>query len=92
MSDPIDRDASPLAVPDPESIRRRVLVVLGAAFAILMGVAAVEGFWPGAGPGQAGAIVFLLAAMVIVPLVMAGLARPAPARHRAAGGGERATA
>ena len=76
LSDPVDRDASPIAVPDPESIRRRVLVVLGAAFALLMGIAAVEGFWPGAGPGQAGAIAFLLAAMVVVPFVLAGLARP----------------
>ena len=76
LSDPVDRDASPFAIPDPESIRRRVLVVLGAAFALLMGIAAVEGFWPGAGPGRAGAIAFLLAAMVIVPLVLAWVARP----------------
>ena len=45
-------------------------------FVLVMGVAAVEGFWPGAGPGGGTAIVFLFLCMVVVPVVMAVLSRP----------------
>jgi len=39
-------------------------------------VAAVEGFWPGAGPGSEVATRFLFACMVAVPVAMAALSRP----------------
>jgi len=58
----------------PETLRRRLLVVLATQFALLMGVAAVQGFWPGAGPGAGVAILFLVMSMAVVPVVMAALA------------------
>jgi diguanylate cyclase (GGDEF)-like protein len=51
----------------------RVLVL---EFAVLMGVAALEGFWPGSGPGGGTAILFLAACSVVVPFFMAGLSGP----------------
>jgi diguanylate cyclase (GGDEF)-like protein len=69
-------DTTPHAEPPPEAIRRRLTMVLGSEFALLMGVAAIEGFWPGAGSGPAGAIGFLVLCMVAVPIVMVRLSRP----------------
>ncbi|HEY8818413.1 MAG TPA: diguanylate cyclase, partial [Candidatus Limnocylindrales bacterium] len=58
------------------TIRRRILVVLAVEFAIVMGVATVEGFWPSAGPGSGLALVVLFACAAIVPVAMAALTRP----------------
>ncbi len=69
-------DTKGQADPPPEAIRRRMMQVLGIEFALLMGVAAIEGFWPGAGPGAGGAIGFLVLCMVTVPIAMASLSRP----------------
>ena len=69
-------DTTPHAEPPPEAIRRRLTMVLGTEFALLMGVAAIEGFWPGAGPGAAGAIGFLVLCMIAVPIAMVRLSRP----------------
>jgi diguanylate cyclase (GGDEF)-like protein len=59
----------------PVKIQERLLRVLAAMFAVLMGVAAVEGFWPG-GPGPWLALAFLGACAVIVPVIMARLTEP----------------
>ncbi|HEX6867724.1 MAG TPA: diguanylate cyclase, partial [Candidatus Limnocylindrales bacterium] len=64
------------ADPAPEDIRRRMTLVFAAAFVILMGVATLEGFWPGGGPGAVVAIVLLIGCMLVVPVVMALLSRP----------------
>jgi diguanylate cyclase (GGDEF)-like protein len=69
-------DPSVPADPAPEAIQRRFLIVLGAEFALLMGVAAIQGFWPGAGAGSTGAIAFLVLCMLFVPATMAALSRP----------------
>ena len=69
-------DATVPADTVPATLRRRLLLVLGTQFALLMGVATIQGFWPGAGPGAGAAILFLLLSMAIVPLVMAGQSRP----------------
>ncbi len=76
MSHQLPSDATVHADPVPETLRRRLLVVLGTQFALLMGVAAIQGFWPGAGPGAGIAILCLLLSMAVVPVVMAVLARP----------------
>jgi diguanylate cyclase (GGDEF)-like protein len=59
----------------PVLIRRRLLRVLAAMFAVLMGVAAVEGFWPG-GTSAGLALAFLALCAVLVPALMAQLTRP----------------
>jgi diguanylate cyclase (GGDEF)-like protein len=64
------------ADPAPEDIRRRITLVFAAMFIILMGVATLEGFWPGAGPGAGAAIVLLIGCMLVTPVVMAFLSRP----------------
>jgi len=64
-------DASVPADAVPETLRRRLLVVLATQFALLMGVAAAQGFWPGAGPGAGVAILFLVISMAVVPIVRA---------------------
>ena len=69
-------DASAPADAVPEAIRHRLLIVLGSEFALLMAVAAIEGFWPGAGAGSEGAIAFLVLCMLVVPATMAALSRP----------------
>lgn len=43
---------------------------------MLMGVAAIQGFRPGSGPGSGLAVVVLAACAIVVPLVMARLTRP----------------
>ena len=45
-------------------------------FVVLMGVAAVQGFWPGGGPGRGLALVFLAASAIVMPVVMARMAAP----------------
>jgi diguanylate cyclase (GGDEF)-like protein len=69
-------DAHTHTDPPPETIRRRITLVLGTEFVLLMSVAAIMGFWPGAGPGAGSAIVFLVLCMVAVPIAMAALSRP----------------
>ncbi len=69
-SRPIYRDTRSAA------IRGRMIRILAVEFAVLMTVAAVEGFWPGRGPGTDAAIGFLLVSAIVVPLAMAGLSRP----------------
>ena len=59
----------------PVRIRRRLLRVLAAMFAVLMGVAAVEGFWPG-GASSGMALAFLALCAIGVPALMAHLTRP----------------
>jgi diguanylate cyclase (GGDEF)-like protein len=59
----------------PVKIRRRLLRVLAAMFAVLMGVAAVEGFWPG-GASSGMALAFLALCAIGVPALMAHLTRP----------------
>jgi diguanylate cyclase (GGDEF)-like protein len=76
MALPPKNDASIPADPSPETVRRRIIFALGIEFVLLMGVAAIEGFWPGAGPGAGGAIVFLFLCMLGVPVAMAALTRP----------------
>jgi diguanylate cyclase (GGDEF)-like protein len=69
-------DTNTQADPPPDTIRRRITLVFAAEFAILMSVAAIQGFWPGAGPRSGVAIAFLLVSMVVVPITMAVLSRP----------------
>jgi diguanylate cyclase (GGDEF)-like protein len=71
---PTDADIDPNA--SSGTIPRRITTVMTVEFVLLMGVAAVEGFWPGAGPGAGAATVFLFLCMLIVPAVMAILSRP----------------
>jgi len=68
-SDPSRHDGPPVR------IRQRLLRVLAAMFAVLMGVAAVMGFWPG-GASSGVALVFLTACAIGVPALMAHLTRP----------------
>jgi diguanylate cyclase (GGDEF)-like protein len=58
------------------AIRGRLIRVLVVEFAVLMAVAAVEGFWPGRGPGNDTAVSFLAVCAIVIPLAMAGLSRP----------------
>ncbi len=58
------------------AIRGRMIRVLVVEFAVLMAVAAVEGFWPGRGPGTDAAVGFLAVCAIVIPLAMAGLSRP----------------
>ena len=75
MADPnIDHDPSRHDGP-PVLIRRRLLRVLAAMFAVLMGVAAVEGFWPG-GAGSGMALAFLALCAIGVPVLMAHQTQP----------------
>jgi diguanylate cyclase (GGDEF)-like protein len=76
VSDQPPSDAILHADPVPDTLRRRLLLVLGTQFALLMAVAAIQGFWPGAGPGAGVAIVFLIISMAVVPLIMAAQSRP----------------
>jgi diguanylate cyclase (GGDEF)-like protein len=69
-------DMQSRAVPSPETIRRRMTLVFAAVFIVLMGVATVEGFWPGAGPGSGHATLFLVGCMLLAPVAMAFLSRP----------------
>ena len=52
-----------------------MIVILTFEFGLLMGVAAIEGFWPGAGPGVGAALGFLAGCAIVVPIAMAALAR-----------------
>ncbi len=57
------------------TIRRGTLKVLTIEFVLLMGVAAIEGFWPG-GPDRSLALVFLAVSAVVIPITMAKLTAP----------------
>ncbi len=76
MAHPPTNDTDIHAHPTPETIRRRITLVLATEFILLMSVAAIEGFWPGAGPGAAAATGFLFVCMLGVPLAIAALSRP----------------
>jgi diguanylate cyclase (GGDEF)-like protein len=76
MPRPPTYDTNSHADAPPETIRRRIIRVLATEFILLMSVAAIEGFWPGAGPGSGAATAFLLTCMVVVPIAMAILSRP----------------
>jgi diguanylate cyclase (GGDEF)-like protein len=58
------------------TIRRRTIQVMAVEFVLLMGVAAIQGFWPGAGGGHGLAVVFLALCALVIPYVMARLTRP----------------
>ena len=58
------------------AIRRRMIRIMTVEFVALMGVAAVQGFWPGGGPGRGLALVFLAASAIVMPVVMARMAAP----------------
>ena len=76
MARPPTNDTNIHADAPPETIRRRITQVLATEFVLLMSVAAIEGFWPGAGPGSGAATGFLFMCMVVVPVAMAILSRP----------------
>ena len=58
------------------TIRRRITMAISIEFVLVMGVAAIEGFWPGAGPGAGAATLFLFLCLLVVPAVTAALLRP----------------
>lgn len=58
------------------AIRRRMIRTMAVEFVVLMSVAAVQGFWPGDGPGRVIALLFLAASALLVPVVMAYMAAP----------------
>jgi diguanylate cyclase (GGDEF)-like protein len=58
------------------NIRRRTIQVMAVEFVLLMGVAAIQGFWPGAGGGHGLAVLFLALCALTVPYVMARLTSP----------------
>jgi diguanylate cyclase (GGDEF)-like protein len=58
------------------AIRRRMIRIMVVEFVALMGVAAVQGFWPGGGPGRGVALIFLAATAIVMPVVMARMAAP----------------
>jgi hypothetical protein len=85
-------DATVPADPVPETLRRRLLIVLATQFALLMGVAAIQGFWPGAGPGAGLAILFPADLDGGRPGRDGGAIATAAPRHRLARGRERSPA
>jgi diguanylate cyclase (GGDEF)-like protein len=56
-------------------VRRRLITAMLIEFAVVMGFAAIQGFWPGAGAGHDGALFVLLLCAVGLPPAMAYLAR-----------------
>jgi diguanylate cyclase (GGDEF)-like protein len=56
-------------------VRRRLVMAMLIEFAVLMGVAAIQGFWPGAGAGHGGATLFLALCALALPPAMVALAR-----------------
>lgn len=69
-----DRNLSLHDAGDPihhREIRRGVFLAVTVQFVLLMGVAAVQGFWPGGGIGGAGSILVLIGAGLVVPFVVA---------------------
>ena len=75
MPEPTDPTPS-LGVAASATIRRRTIQVMAVEFVLLMGIAAIEGFWPGAGGGHGLAILFLALCALTVPYLMARLTRP----------------
>jgi diguanylate cyclase (GGDEF)-like protein len=76
MSTPQTNDVNTGSNAPSGTIRRRLMLAMTVEFVVVMGVAALEGFWPGAGPGAGTATTFLFLCMVIVPAVMAVMSRP----------------
>lgn len=70
-SGPRDAEPNPLVA----RIRSRLVVALLVPFVVLMGVAAVQGFWPGAATDRTMALVVLFGVGLSLPVVMALLAR-----------------
>jgi diguanylate cyclase (GGDEF)-like protein len=71
---PSIKDGSITAPVRVDRIRRRLVWALLGPFCILMSVSAVEGFSP-AGPGRTTAIAVLIGSALVVPVLMAWLAR-----------------
>jgi diguanylate cyclase (GGDEF)-like protein len=76
MSTPQSNDVNPGSNAPSGTIRRRLTLAMTVEFVLVMSVAAVEGFWPGAGPGAGAATTFLFLSMLVVPAVMAVMSRP----------------
>jgi diguanylate cyclase (GGDEF)-like protein len=56
-------------------VRRRLITAMLVEFAVVMGFAAIQGFWPGAGAGHDGAIFVLVVCAIGLPPAMVFLAR-----------------
>ncbi len=56
-------------------IRRAVVTVVLVQFVLLMGIAAIQGFWPGGGVGGSTSIAVLFASGLIVPFLIARMVR-----------------
>ena len=57
------------------TIRFRLAVGLLVPFAVLMGISAIEGFWPGGAASRLPATLILIAAAIVLPAFMAAMAR-----------------
>jgi len=75
MLDPSVHSRPPYPEARSAAIRERMIRILVLEFAVLMGVAAIEGFWPSPGPGSGAALGFLVACAVVVPIFMGALSR-----------------
>ncbi len=82
-TDPIWRGRGQLS-----TIRFRLAIGLLVPFAVLMGVSAIEGFWPGGPASRLPATLILIAVAVVLPVFMASMAR-AILHHAAAIDSER---
>ena len=79
----LDRSIQLPADDDPihhREIRRGVFLAIGVEFVLLMGVAAIQGFWPGGGIGGTGSVIVLLATGLIVPVLVARMLNQTLAR------------
>jgi diguanylate cyclase (GGDEF)-like protein len=61
--------------PGERAIRRRLVRIVMAEFALLMGIATIQGFWPGGGVGGGISTAILLMTGFLVPLVVSGALR-----------------
>lgn len=59
-----------------DRIKRRLLFAVSVQFVLLMGVGAIQGFWPDGGPGRETAVLILLGCAALIPIVTAILVRP----------------
>lgn len=69
----LDRSIQQPAADDPihhREIRRGVFLAIAVEFVLLMGVAAIQGFWPGGGIGGSASITILLGMGILVPLIV----------------------
>ncbi len=77
MPDQTDLNPSePTTSDTAAAIKSRLIRVMAVEFVLLMGVAAIQGFWPDGGPGRGIALLFLLVSAIVGPVVMASMARP----------------